>query len=357
MNSLNPHDLANLASFKKLFEPYLKTFLKTKQKEFKKYLTNESIKKILDHSNLLAEHGGKRVRPYMMLLGYRIAGGKGFNRIIAASVGLELFHTFALIHDDIADQGNTRHGIATIHRFVESLFPERKSKTHIGISQALLAGDLFANWSYQALQVGTTQKTYATVAALFHTMITEIIIGQMIDVDGMEKKKVSIEDIEMRSMLKTASYTFIHPLKIGAALAGKAGKYDSFFEKLGMLLGSGYQLHDDIIDIIGNPEKTGKNNLTDLEEGKHTLITHYVFTYGTPEEKETLHTLFGKKLTDKQKKQAIALFTESNAILLAKTTLEKKFIAADTLLKKTAIPESYKEEFRAIMELLLTSIS
>lgn len=342
----------NILEFKQRFNVHLETFLKNKVKSIQKNTKDESINRIINQATLIARSGGKRVRPYIAYLGYSLNGGKVSDELFDVLVGIELFHVFALIHDDIIDEGDERHSQETIHKFAEKILPFAKYKKHFGASQALLAGDLVFAWSQQALLGNASISSLEAVREIYNKMIEEVVIGQMIDVVITNTERVSKNDIEEKNRLKTARYTFVNPLKIGAALKTNSKKYDKFFEEFGLALGTGYQVQDDLLDICGDSKDIGKDIMKDLEKGQHTYFTQYIFDEGNDEQKNLLKSLFGNQLNESQKSEAKKLFESSGAIDAGRSIILRKIDSAKKILIKYSVPKSHHDAFSTIISII-----
>lgn len=255
-------------------------------------------------------NGGKRLRPYIAYIGYLISisfddesKNDDYNLdIIDRLIGLELFHLYALVHDDIIDSAYTRHGVPTIQVAMAQSATERNvdanEKVHLGQSYAILAGDLLFGIAQKVLLLGTGLGADTSIAVdqkrianLFSQMAEEVILGQMIDVELSTQDRPPLESIELKNLMKTARYTFVYPFKIGAALSGTSHpeysnnlpedylnvfedtyySHDSLFESIGTDLGVAYQIYDDIADLV-----------SDVRSFQHNNLTHYVFSGGSP---------------------------------------------------------------------------
>jgi geranylgeranyl diphosphate synthase type I len=153
-------------------------------------------------------------------------------------------------------------------------------------------------------------------------MIDEVVIGQMLDVDMMTRRDTSLDVIQQKTLLKTASYTFIRPLQIGAALADKSAECEEFCHELGLGLGMAFQTQDDLLDLIGTPATTQKTLFSDLRENQHTIFTQYILEYGSETERETLRQLLGADLQPQDRDRVIDLFESSGAIAHGRATIE-----------------------------------
>ncbi|HVM90401.1 MAG TPA: polyprenyl synthetase family protein, partial [Verrucomicrobiae bacterium] len=273
--------MQNALAFKKRFDPVLRRLLVRKTKEMSRLTADRHVAEVIGHAGKLLLSGGKRVRPYLAWLAYREAGGK--KDVLEILAGLELFHAFALVHDDIMDRGMERHGVATTHRLY-------------GDGQAILLGDLLFNWAYELIAPTPARDVFAR-------MVDEVILGQMLDVDAVNRKKVSEQFLEEKMRLKTASYTFVRPMQFGVALAQgekrKAQRMMEFCERFGWPLGLAFQIQDDLLDLVGDAKTLGKRTMNDVSEGQKT-----VFSAG-------LERYKGKKLSAKDRKDIRAYLEKS----------------------------------------------
>jgi geranylgeranyl diphosphate synthase type I len=219
--------------------------------------------------------GGKRLRPMFCYWGWRGAGEPDATPIVVASAALELFHAFALIHDDIMDGSDRRRGEPSVHRLFADLHARsswRGDPTSYGRNTALLCGDLCAAWSDQMFhECGLSTEQVHQGYAVFATMRTEVIAGQYLDlVSGVGDGSVASALTVIR--MKAARYTVTRPLQIGAALAGAGPELLAAYVAFGDPLGDAFQLRDDVLGVFGDPAVTGKSILDDLREGKPTVM-------------------------------------------------------------------------------------
>ena len=311
----------------------------------------------------LAEIGrgqGKRIRPYTAWLAFDALGGK--TEIEDALVALELFHLFCLVHDDVIDRGTQRYGIPTIQHYVQNQMigdsphaghlPSRAA--HVGLAQALLLGDLLFAWAQESFDLDDVAPTIRHRArALFRTMIDEVLVGQMIDVDMTARRATSLETIRRKLVLKTASYTFIRPLQIGAALAGD-GAHAQFFHDLGLALGLAFQLQDDWLDISGAPSQTRKTFLSDLREGQHTYFTQYVFEHATQNDQAELRQILGAELDETDRPRIAQFFERTGALGHGREEIDRHLEQARALLGSDTLPLEHRAAFLALIASLET---
>jgi len=230
---------------------------------------------VLDAVRRFVLADGKRLRPMFCYWGWRGAGQPDGPHIVTAAAALELFHAFALIHDDIMDGSSLRRGQPTVHRHfadVHTRHSWRGEAVRYGHSAALLCGDLCAAWADHMLhESGLPIEWIHRGYRLFTVMRTEVIAGQYLDlVSGVGDGSVAGALTVIR--MKAARYTVTRPLQIGAALAGGEPELQAALQAFGDPLGDAFQLRDDVLGVFGDPVVTGKPVIDDLREGKPTVM-------------------------------------------------------------------------------------
>ncbi|MDP2638022.1 MAG: polyprenyl synthetase family protein [Candidatus Levybacteria bacterium] len=264
----------NLQEFKKEFDIQLKNFLDNKIEQIKSYTKDPHVIDYLNHANLIALSGGKRVRPFIAYLSYsafREKNSPANEETIKFLISLEIFHLFALIHDDIMDKDKLRHGISTSQFYIENELKRKgnKDSKHIGISQAILVGDLFFNWAWEIIS-SNNQKI---VSNFFSEMVEGTISGQMLDIES-KNEDLTQDLMHQINYLKTARYSFIYPLLIGASLAKNLTNDETkFLKELGLSLGIAFQTQDDIFDSDNKSQIESQNKIikTNMENAKKLI--------------------------------------------------------------------------------------
>ncbi|MCC7357511.1 polyprenyl synthetase family protein [Candidatus Uhrbacteria bacterium] len=299
---------------------------------------NQDITELIAYTEKLARGGGKRIRPFLAWLMYQGLAGKKQEAILDASIALEIFHLFGLMHDDIIDRGTDRHGIPTVHLAVMKRLKQQKrigDLHHIGEGQAMLLGDLLFSWSVEIMTntIKFGEKKHAQAQQRFFRMVDEVILGQMLDVETMTNSIANMQSIEEKMRLKTASYTCIRPLQIGAALAGTNERIDLFCKNIGLSLGLAFQIQDDFLDLTADQKKIKKTVFSDLTEHQHTIFTQYIFDQGTRAQKNELKSLMGSPLDEKDRPRILELFETSGAFSYGKKQIEAHFNQAEDCLQ------------------------
>ena len=336
-----------LAEFKKIFDPVLEDFLENRINEFSKNTSDAFIKDFISYSKTLTLTGGKRVRPYIAYVMYVANGGKDIENAIRLFISLEIFHMFALIHDDIMDKQNKRHGVDTIHAYVLKKLKEQKRTgdiENVARAQGILLGDLFFSW---AMEIFLDNRSFlpeniSKAHDYFYKMVDEVCLGQILDIDTTTKESALEELINEKTRLKTSRYTFVRPMQIGAHLANPENNLDQYSESLGTKLGIAFQLQDDLLDIIGDPKILKKNILRDVSDHQHTFFTNFVFTNGAKVQIEKLLNYFGKELNTSEQKDVIEVFINSGAVDSGKKIIMENLGEAKNIIENSGLNDEYK---------------
>ena len=200
--------------------------------------------------------GGKRLRPLLTLatcdaLGGDIDGAKN------QAIGVEIFHNFTLLHDDVMDNADMRRGKATVHRKWNE-------------ATAILSGDAMLTLATQFMTKGDGTKIW-DVISLFNTTAMEVYQGQQYDMDFEKRLDVTVDEYLEMIRLKT-SVLLGCACKLGAIMAGAFDSEQKAFYKYGVKLGLAFQLQDDFLDTYGDPNIFGKKIGGDILNDKKTWL-------------------------------------------------------------------------------------
>ncbi|MEV4742004.1 polyprenyl synthetase family protein [Streptomyces sp. NPDC049555] len=257
--------------------------------------------------------GGKLLRPELCLIGWCAAagGGPAPAPVVRAAASLELFHAFALIHDDIMDRSATRRGRPSLHRLLANRYAagrEVADADHLGTSAAILAGDLALAWSDELLHgAGLTADRLLCVLPLIDGMREQVMYGQYLDITARGPAEPgSLDspgtDAALRiAHYKTGGYTCEVPLCVGATLAGAPDGVLKALSAFARPLGEAFQLRDDLLGAFGDPATTGKPVLDDLREGRHTVLLALAWQRADPKARAVLSAVVGTDgITDEE---------------------------------------------------------
>jgi geranylgeranyl diphosphate synthase, type I len=243
--------------------------------------------------------GGKRIRPAVLYYGYLACGGREEEKIVEASMSVELLHSFLLIHDDVIDRDATRHGVETMHEKFKNVarkYDVAKDINHFGNSMAMIAGDMTAAMACDIIFNGSFSSD-VIVRALnkLQDIVFVTIPGEMLDVIMEYSGRATEEEVLKMYEGKTARYTFEGPMHLGCMLAGGNEENLKKFSDYSLPLGIAFQIRDDIIGVFGNEKKIGKPVGSDVIEGKQTLLIIKALEIGNKEQKAVIKKYLGKK--------------------------------------------------------------
>jgi geranylgeranyl diphosphate synthase type I len=342
-----------LKEFREHFNPKLAKILQHHVADFNEVIADPIVASFMDQAATITLAGGKRIRPYLVDLMYRTAGGSDSESIVSIVVGIELFHMFCLIHDDVIDFGELRHHTSTVHVFATQTLADNQRLGDLkqtGRSQAILVGDQFMAWAMECILAldAFPPHTQTAIKNLFFTMVQEVIAGQLLDVDLTTRPSSDISAINRKGQLKTASYTFIRPLLMGRTLATPSDRFDTFIKEFGTHVGMAFQLQDDLVDWT-NQKTNSKTHLADISERQHTLIRQHITTAGALYASR-LNELEAKNNPDPQALYALA--DQSGALTYAKSEVQRLLTLADQALSQVDFSAELTKEWIAIIEMI-----
>ncbi len=322
MNELKQY----LDFYAKASESFLRDWIVAKEKEVGRIdsILKNAVETFYDYSK-----GGKKIRGALTVLGYQMAGGKDLKAILPVSCGVEFIHNFLLVHDDIVDNDKLRRGKPTIHE-------------NLGIPKAIIIGDMGAFLGY-GLVLGSGSNEAASV---FNSLLLKTAYGELLDIYFDDKRIISWDDIMKVRTYKTAYYSFVMPITVGAIL-GKADKRQlEAIKNFGLNLGIAFQLADDILGIYGDIKKTGKSNDSDIKEGKKTLLYSKALSLADKKDRDFLLKNYGKKGIGQSSIEEIRrIIADSGALEFSEKTASEFVEKA----KKYITPMTSDKEFRKIL--------
>ena len=256
-----------------------------------------SLAPLADELRAFVVEGGKRIRPSLLLLGYRAAGGSELDAVMGPALALELLHTCALLHDDIIDAAPTRRGRETAHlRFA------REHRAHdwagdadaFGAAVAILLGDLaFVQADELFLEATVAPERLLDGLRRFTVLREEVMAGQYIDLYAATARETSREMALAVATYKSGRYSVARPLEIGAALGGGDDRLIAGLAEVGGPLGRAFQVRDDLLGVFGDEGETGKSVAGDLVEGKRTLLVAETASRLSGADRERFEALLG----------------------------------------------------------------
>jgi geranylgeranyl diphosphate synthase type I len=240
-------------------------------------------------------------------------------RIIEACAAFELLHAFALIHDDIMDDAPTRRGIPTIHTTQSARLQNegwRGEPRRYGEGIAILLGDLAHAYADRCIGNTTTQAR-----ALWDELRIELNLGQYLDLRASAAGEADRATARSVATFKSALYTIVRPLQLGAALAPSwpgltaTTRQEALdgLEAFGRPLGQAFQLRDDLLGVVGEADSTGKPVGGDLREGKPTELLAVALERATPAQHDVL-TRIGAPLSEDAVAEIVGVLRATGAV-------------------------------------------
>ncbi|MGB2787499.1 MAG: polyprenyl synthetase family protein [Candidatus Saccharimonadaceae bacterium] len=276
----------------------------------------------------LLRAGGKRLRPFMVALSYSAFTDKSdIDQIIPAMVAEELFHQAVLIHDDIIDRDTIRYGVPNMtgqyDAIYESLIDDVSERRHFSNSAALLAGDLLLSSAYQVLQrTDVSRDNLRAATETFASAIFAVSGGELLDTETAFRG-VGRADAYTVALYKTAHYSFVGPLVMGAELAGASKDVIDSLRSFGEKLGTAFQLQDDLLGVYGDSAETGKSTSSDIVEGKRTHMIELFEDLADEQQRHEFSEIFHKvDASDEEIDKARALLDASGARIAVEEKIE-----------------------------------
>lgn len=284
--------LLTLDASKKIITDYLEGYFEGVQAQSQ--TIDPSYERLWDAVREIALQGGKRLRPYLVYVGY----GSLDDRITPIAAAQELLHIALLVHDDVIDRDDHRHGAPNLNGIYKSLYRDKVSNedaSHYAYSAAILAGDLLISAAYELISLAdnVNLEDRRVAQQLLGKSIFDVAAGELMDteaafMDGMYDPLTIYH-------YKTASYSFLGPLLTGAHLAHLPKNQIDMLETYAINVGIAFQLHDDFLGVSGEEEVTGKSASCDLREGKHTYLISHFLEHADKEAANRYYALIGRE--------------------------------------------------------------
>lgn len=323
----------------------LASFLLRVKKEYRLQLINPVLYDSICEFSL---REGKRIRPLLLVLsylGYSKRIKKSPQSLYNASTCIEFLHNFMLIHDDIIDCSNLRRGKPTLHRVLRKTI-KCANPDKLGVDLAIIAGDIVYALAIDAfLSIDEDSVRKERALKYFVQTAAFTAMGEFIDtIHGVDKvENIKEKDVFLNYSLKTARYTFDCPLVTGAILAGAPHNEIPLLAEFGLLIGQAFQVQDDVIGIFETEKNIGKSILSDLAEGKKTLLVAHAYEHLPRERRKKFTQIFNKPKKNYADLQAVRkIFIASGSLEYALKAVQTRVIKADAILKRLTLRDKYR---------------
>lgn len=296
-------------------------------------------KGLYDPVSYVLSLGGKRIRPVLMLMAYNLYR-EDVKSILQPATGIEVYHNYTLLHDDLMDRADMRRGKATVHKVWND-------------NVAILSGDAMLVLAYQFMAKCASEKL-KDVMDLFSLTALEICEGQQLDMEFEQRKDVKEDEYIEMIRLKT-SVLLAASLKIGAILGGASKEDADALYDFGVNLGLAFQLKDDLLDVYGDPLRFGKNIGGDILCNKKTYLVIKAFEHANTEQEALLSDWFTRETFDPQEKIAAVtrLYNEIGVKALCENRIVEYSKRASESLNRVNVPAENKQELETMMNELM----
>jgi len=282
--------------------------------------------------------GGKRIRPALTLLACNLFSAN-IQPAVNAALGLEIFHNFTLLHDDIMDKADVRRGQPTVHKKWNE-------------NTAILSGDVMQILAYQYM-TNVPEKNLSKVLNAFSEMAIEICEGQQFDMEFENRENVSADEYLNMIRLKTAVLLGT-ALKIGAWIGGSDDQDAQLLYDFGINIGLAFQLKDDLLDVYGDEKTFGKKIGGDISCNKKTYLL--IYAKNLAKEKDAEELAFYLKTTQPSEEKIRAVTDLYNRLGVKKICEEKMnfyYHTAVAAFEKVSVSADKKQELRNLAQKLM----
>lgn len=296
---------------------------------------NRQPKSLYDPISYVLSLGGKRIRPVLMLLGYNLFK-EDPESIMMQALGVETYHNYTLLHDDLMDNADLRRGHETVHKRWDA-------------NKAILSGDSMLVLAYERVSQ-CDPKHLPAVLSLFTETALEIGEGQEYDMSFETRNDVREEEYIGMIRLKT-SVLLACALKMGAILADASEEDASNLYKCGEQVGLAFQLQDDLLDVYGDPKVFGKAIGGDIASNKKTYMLINAVNRANSQQRHELERWINAKTFNREVKVASVtrLYDEIGIRQLCEEKINFYFEEAHKYLNRVNVSEERKEQLRQYM--------
>lgn len=334
-----------IEQIRKNIDKSLAAFLETVKKDYRLHLVSPLLFESIREFTL---REGKRIRPLLLILSYKAyapLSKKISRKLYNASTCMEFLHNFMLIHDDIIDRSNLRRGKLTMHKILAHTVATQ-NPAKLGIDLSIIAGDIVYALAIDAfLSIDAPAERKERALKYFIQTAAFTAMGEFIDtVSGVKPvADVDEKDVFLNYTLKTARYTFDCPMVTGAILAGAAPDEIKKISRFGILIGQAFQIQDDIIGIFETEANIGKPILSDLQEGKKTILVTHAFRSLSGRRRTEFVKIFAKKTKTLKDLEAVKkIFIKTKSLDYALEAIQARLKEAQKILQGLRMNEEYR---------------
>ncbi|MCD6091614.1 MAG: polyprenyl synthetase family protein [Bacteroidales bacterium] len=283
--------------------------------------------------------GGKRLRPMLTLLTCDIFDGDILQAIYPA-LGLETFHNFTLLHDDIMDNAPIRRGQQTVYKKWDA-------------NRAILSGDTMMVMAYDFI-LASPKDLLFEIFTVFNRVGKEVCEGQQYDMNFEKKNNVTLDEYLKMIHLKTA-VLLGGSMQVGAIVARTSKNNTQLIYEFGESIGMAFQLRDDLLDAFGDEDIFGKKNGGDIRTNKKTFLYLKALELGSPKQQEELKQLFSikDKQDDNKVERVLSIFQDLKIEEETKRLMDCYYDKGFKILKKIDLDQNKKHVLVKLAESLM----
>lgn len=291
---------------------------------------NTESERLIDPVKYVLSIGGKRLRPVLALMACNLYSDQ-IDEAVVPVTGLEIFHNFTLVHDDIMDKAAVRRGFQAVH-------------SKWGLNQAILSGDVMAFITNECF-LQSPPNLLTKVFRIFNKAAIEVCVGQQIDMDFEKATIVSQNEYLRMIELKTA-VLIAASVKIGAIFGSADDKEAEIMYEFGRHLGLAFQIQDDILDTYGDVKVFGKVSGGDIAAGKKTFLYVKAMELAASDLRKKLQELYSSETSDHEAKirNVTEIYDHLNIKFISENLATEYLKTALSYLEKAGVPQERKEE-------------
>lgn len=280
--------------------------------------------------------GGKRLRPTLLLMAAD-AFGSDASKALKPAAGIEMFHNFTLLHDDVMDNSDTRRGRPTVH-------------AKWNANTAILSGDTMLTLATQ-LMMNVDDDILRPVLDTFNSQAIKVYEGQQLDMGFEERDDVTLE--EYIEMIKGKTGALLGgAAKIGALIGGASKEDADKMYDFGMMLGTAFQIEDDYLDTFGNADTFGKPIGGDINNNKKTFLMTKALSVDDSNSK-ALRIALQMPAGPTKVKTVTKIYETMGIPAISKSEVASYSSKALSAVKKTSLSDEKKESFRKLIDKLI----
>ena len=285
------------------------------------------------------ESGGKRIRP-LLALGCCALFSDDLEQALPVAVGIEVFHNFTLLHDDIMDNSSLRRGRETVH-------------VKWNENTAILSGDAMLIYAYE-LALNSAPDKLARIVPTLNRIFMGVCEGQQHDMDFETRPDVTTDEYLAMTGLKTA-VLIAGAMRVGAVIGGADDETAEQLYRAGMLLGTAFQLQDDLLDTYGEPTKWGKNLGDDIADNKKTFLLIRALEVAQEEDrKQLLDLMVPAGISREEKIGAVkAVYAKTGVKEQAEALVDDYFARANAIIDAVPVEDTRKQPLREMAKALV----